>query len=460
MTSSNAKEWTAAAEAEYHSLIENNTWSLVKLPPGRSTVGCKWVFKTKHHSDGTVDRYKGRLVAKGFTQKSGIDYHYTFSPVVRHSSIRALLAYGLNHNMIIHQMDVVTAFLNGKLEEEIYMDQPEGFIKPGTENLVCKLHKSIYGLKQSPRCWNLALDVYLKSLNFVQSTADPCVYVKTTQSEKTIIAVYVDDLIIMSDTNKTLAEVKLALSDQFKMKDMGQLHHCLGLNIEQTESKILLDQQQYIEQIINRFGMQDAYTVTTPADSSVKLVKDDGISKPVDPVKYQEMVGSLIYAAVCTRPDIAQAVGEVSKYNAHPTEAHLTAVKRIIRYLKGTSHIKLTYQKSDNKNIIGYSDANWAGDLDNRHSTSGNVFLMGGGAISWLSKRQNVVAASTAEAEYISLFHATQEAAWLQRLITDIDNNNGILPIQVMVDNQAAIAMSKNASIKPRTKHIDKVSFC
>ncbi|XP_067940345.1 uncharacterized protein [Watersipora subatra] len=201
--------------------------------------------------------------------------------------------------------------------------------------------------------------------------------------------------------------------------------------------------------------MQDSNPVSTPADINVKLLKYDGISKPVDSKKYQAMVGSLLYASVATRPDIAQAVSEVSKYNSCPTEAHLTAVKRIIRYIKGTLTTKLCYNKSDETKVIGYSDANWAGDLDNRCSTSGNVFLMSGGAVSWQSKRQNTVAVSTAEAEYVSLFHATQEAMWLHKLLNDIDGKDAHMPTTCMVDNQAAIAIAKNTATKSRTKHID-----
>ncbi|XP_067943244.1 uncharacterized protein [Watersipora subatra] len=257
------------------------------------------------------------------------------------------------------------------------------------------------------------------------------------------MAVYVDDLIIMSDDDASLMQVKHALSNQFKMKDFGPLHYCLGVNIDQHESSISLDQQYYLQQVINRFGMQDSNPVSTPADINVKLIKYDGISKPVDSKKYQAMVGSLLYASVATCPDIAQAISEVSKYNSCPTEAHLTAVKRIICYIKGTLTTKLCYNKSDEAKVIGYSDANWARDLDNRCSTSGNVFLMSGGAVSWQSKRQNTVAVSTAEAEYVSLFHATQEAMWLHKLLNDNDGKDAHIPTTCMVDNQAAIAIAK-----------------
>ena len=335
--SEHAKEWKQAADSEYKSLMENETWELVELPKDRQAVGCKWVFKVKHTSDGRVERFKGRLVAKGFAQKHGIDYDETFSPVVRFSSIRALLAFAVQHNMLIHQMDVVTAFLNGNLNEEIYMHQPDGYAIPGKEHYVCKLNKSLYGLKQSPRCWN---QDYMKEIGFKQSAADPCVFIRT-EDTMTITAVYVDDLILIAENPKEMQEVKQALAERFKMKDMGKLHYSLGISIVQDEGGIWLHQKQYILNMIEKFGLTEAKTVSTPANPDTKLVRDDGISKEVDPVRYQSMVGSLLYAAMATRPDIAQSVGAVSKFNSNPSEAHLTAVKRILRYLKGTVDLAL-----------------------------------------------------------------------------------------------------------------------
>ena len=239
------------------------------------------------------------------------------------------------------------------------------------------------------------------------------------------------------------------------MKDMGELHYCLGMTIEQKDSCIQLHQKQYIQQVLNRYGMDKANPVSTPADTNVKLVKTDNTSKSVDPSMYQAMVGSLLYAAVASRPDIAQAVSAVSKYNSNPSEAHLTAVKRILRYLRGTLDMTLVYRKSTS-GLMGYTDSNWANDLDDRHSTSGNVFLLGDAAISWLSKRQTVVAVSTAEAEYIALYYCAQEAIWLRQLLSEVDRPASSSPVPIMIDNQAAIAISNNTSSRrTRTKHID-----
>ena len=240
------------------------------------------------------------------------------------------------------------------------------------------------------------------------------------------------------------------------MKDLGKLHYCLGITVEYDKEKkcLWMHQRQYIQSLLERYGLSQAKTSTTPADINVKLVKDDGMSKPVDPVFYQSMVGSLLYAAIATRPDISQAVGAVSKFNSCPTEAHLTAVKRIFCYLKGTINLGLKYERSDDSSLIGFSDADWAGDMDNRHSTTGNLFVMSGGAISWLSRKQSVVALSTTEAEYVALSTATQEAVWLRRLLSDI-KITPTTPTIIREDNEGTIAVARNPISHARTKHID-----
>ena len=454
MESPNAKDWQEAADLEYESLLENETWDLVDLPRDRKAVGSRWVFKVKHHSDGRVERYKCRLVAKGYSQLYGADYDETFSPVVRFSSIRTLLSFAVQNNLHVHQMDVVTAFLNGHLEEEIYMEQPEGYVKPGQEHLVCKLKRSIYGLKQSPRCWSKAFTEFMMGIGFKQSTSDPCVFVRSRQ-ELEILAVYVDDLILITESTESMNELKAALKERYKMKDMGELSYILGISVIQDKEKnrVILHQKHYIEAILRKYGMDNANPVATPADANVKLKKSDGVSKPVHQHTYQSMVGSLLYAAMATRPDIAQAVSAVSKFNANPDASHLTAVKRILRYLKGTVNIALKYEKSVSGALIGYSDADWAGDQDDRRSTTGNIFLLSGGAVSWLSKKQATVALSTAEAEYIALSQAAQEGIWLKRLLCDLGVES--MPTVILEDNQGAIAIAKNPVNHSRTKHID-----
>ena len=300
--------------------------------------------------------------------------------------------------------------MHGDLEEDIYMEQPEGYVIPRKENMVCKLKKSLYGLKQSPRCWNRAFTDLMKSLNFRQSQAETCIFIRRSAdgNKLSIIALYVDDLIIVTTTEAEMYESKTGLRQSCKMKDMGSLHFCLGVSIKQCTDMFKLSQKQYIQKLLKRYELLDADPVCTPMDLNVRLVADDGHSKPTDKVQYQSIVGSLLYVAIATRPDISQAVSAVSKFNSAPTEAHLTAVKRILRYLKGTIDLSLQYKCTENLDVIGYSDADWASDMDSRRSITGNVFKMSAGAVSWLSQKQSTVALSTAEAEYIALSSAAQ----------------------------------------------------
>ena len=281
--------------------------------------------------------------------------------------------------MLLHQMDVVTAFLNGTLEEDIYMQQLAGYVQPGKEKMVCKLNKLLYVLKQSPMWWNKEFKEHMKSANFKQSSADPCIFTKTEESgEIIIVTVYVDDLIITAKMNEKMNEVKRNLTSRFKMKDLGKLHHCLRITVEYDESRrcLWLHQKSYISAMLEKFGLSQAKAVSTPANLNEKLKKDDGTSKLVDPTLYQSMVGSLLYAAITTCPNISQAVGAASKYCSNPSEAHLTAVKRILRYLKKTINLGLKYEKLESSTLVGYSDADWAGDFDDHHSTSGNLVLL------------------------------------------------------------------------------------
>ncbi len=309
-------------------------------------------------------------------------------------------------------------------------------------------------LKQSPHCWSKTFTEFMKNIGFKQSTSDPCVFVKS-QQELEILAVYVDDLILVTESMESMKEMKLPLKKCYKMKDMGELSYILGISVIQDKEKncVFLHQKHYIEAILQKYGMHDANPVATPTDENVKLKRNDGVSKPVNSSTYQSMVGSLLYVAMATQPDIAQAVSVVSKFNANPNAAHLTAVKRIIRYLKGTLNLALKYERSDSGTLIGYSDADWAGDQDDRHSTTGNVFLLGGGAVSWLSKKQSTVALSTAEAEYVALSQAAQECVWLRRLLSDLGMD--VTPVVILEDNQGAIAIAKNPVDHSRTKHID-----
>ena len=425
----------------------------------RSVIRCKWIFKTKRDADGNIDRYKARLVAQGYNQTYGIDYDETFSPVVRFESARSIIALATNFGLKLHQMDIKTAFLNGSLQEEIYMKQPTGFVEEGKENYVCKLKRSIYGLKQSARCWNSELDKQLKSMGFIQSSSDPCIYIHISGEEIFLIAVYVDDIILAGENDKMMRYVKNSISQKFTVTDMGQMYHFLGVKVIQNleNNMIWIGQPSYTKELLIRFKMEESKPVDTPFDVSMKLLKAKEGDELFDKMKYQSAVGSLLYLSTRTRPDIAYAVSHIARFAAEPTPAHWTAVKRILRYLNGTQNLGLTYVNENNSNLMGYSDADWAGDLNDRKSTSGYLFKLCGSVVSWKSKKQSCVALSTAEAEYMALASTIQEAIWLRQLLQELQNLKGkvMKPTVIFEDNQSTICIARNPQYHGRTKHID-----
>ena len=358
-------------------------------------------------------------------------------------------------------MDVTTAFLNGELDCHIYMEQPEGFRDTGKPEYVCKLKKGLYGLKQSARCWNATLDSYLKSRGYVSNDADECVYYKSEKQDDgstnfIILAVYVDDIIPVSDNTVLLEQEKQALCSKFDMVDNGEISYCLGLTIKRDRPNkiITISQPQYIENILARFGMQNSRPVATPAEPGMKYCKFSEGDVSFDVKTYQKAIGSLTYAAICTRPDISSAVGALSQYMANPTETHWTGIKRILRYLRGTTNHGLVYNGHGGTDLVGFSDADWAGDIDTRRSTSGYAYQIGSSTVSWSSRKQATVAKSSTEAEYVALSSATQEGIWLRRLLSGLKEDMST-PTTIYEDNQGAIDLSKNPKHHERTKHID-----
>ena len=456
---SNSDKWKAAMKEEMMALGKNGTWDLVELPKGRKTVGCKWVFKLKRGVNDTEDRYKARLVAKGFSQKAGIDFHEIFSPVVKIVSIRIVLALVALFDLELQQLDVKTAFLHGDLDEEIYMEQPEGFVQHRNAKFVCRLKKSLYGLKQSPRQWYKKFDSFMLSQKYVRSEYDHCVYFKQLNNGIFIILVlYVDDMLLASKSIEEINRLKAQMARTFDMKDLGAARQILGMEIfrDRSNGKLWLSQQKYIEKILLRFGMNNVKPVSVPLASHFKLSSSlcpntDEEKDYMSRIPYANVVGCLMYAMVCTRPDISHAVGVVSRYMANPGKEHWSAVKWVLRYLRGTSSYCISYNKSS-EYVCGYVDSDFAGDLDKRRSTSGYVFTLAGGAISWMSKLQNIVALSTTEAEYIAASHACKEAVWLKGLLGEFgrlqDN------IRLLCDSQSAMHLAKNPAYHSKSKHI------
>ncbi|KAL7280538.1 hypothetical protein ACG7TL_005470, partial [Trametes sanguinea] len=455
MNSPDKDKWRVAEKAEYDSLMENKTWVLVPCPKDRQVVANRWVYDIKH--DG---RYKARLVAKGFTQVWGEDYHETFSPVAHFESICYLLAHAALEDWDIESMDVKTAFLNGDLEEEIYMEQPEGWVMRGKENYVCLLKKAIYGLKQASRQWNLKIHKSLLDLGFTRTYSDAGVYVYWRQGgEKvTIVILYVDDLLLLGDDRQHIKQVKDTLKKQYKMTDLGAVKRFLGLRIlrDRTIRCIDIDQEEYIQSVIERFEMADCKPSRTPLPAGAVLESSEQPEPASDSFRqrYQSLIGSLLYAALGMRPDIDFAVNRLSKYNANPSDAHWHYAKYVLRYLQGTKHFRLRYDGASNDGLLVYSDSDWGEDRDNRRSTSGYDFLMAGGAISWASRRQPTVSLSSTEAEYLAASDTCRQIAWLRTFGTELGDDMSC-PTPLCLDNQGSIFLGVHPVVERRTKHID-----
>jgi transposase InsO family protein len=449
MESDEKKSWIVAMNSEISSLKENKTWKLVSLPPNRKAIKSRWVFKTKLNPDGTIDKYKARLVVKGFAQKAGVDYDQTFSPVAKSGTIRSVIAVAANEGMELLQFDVSTAFLYGELQEEIYMAQPEGY-NDGTTK-VCKLLRSLYGLKQAPRCWNRRIGEFLKSQGFNPSEADPCLFIKITATGKIILAIYVDDGLIAFKNKQEVNEFITMLQKEFKVV-IKPASYYLGIQIEkQNGGSIKIHQSAYLEKVLKRFGMDECNPVTTP------MVRD-GEKQMTEVLEenfpYREAVGALMYLMVGTRPDIAYAVGVVSRTLENPTFRDWSNVKRIMRYLRGTSNLGLTYEPNKIQNeLTVYSDADYGGCIKTGCSTTGVVCLYGGGAVTWFSQRQKSTSLSTTESEIIAASEAARELVWLKRLFESLVGQREMPPI-IYVDNEAAIRLAQNPEYHKRTKHI------
>ncbi|KAI3731774.1 hypothetical protein L1987_62963 [Smallanthus sonchifolius] len=453
MASRDVAFWKEAIQDEMDSILHNNTWKLTDLPPGCKPLGSKWIFKRKMRVDGSIDKFKARLVIQGFRQKEGIDFFDTYAPVARISTIRFLIALASVQNLIIHQMDVKTAFLNGELDEEVYMKQPEGFVLPGQEQKVCKLIKSLYGLKQAPKQWHQKFDEVILSHGFHLNQADKCVYTRFDSSGKgMIICLYVDDMLIFGTDQDQVDKTKQLLSSNFEMKDMGEADVILGIRIKRSSDGITMTQSHYIEKVLKKFNHLNSSPVGTPIDPSIRLMPNSG--NPVSQLEYSKAIGCLMYAMISTRPDIAYAVGKLSRYTSNPSVQHWQAVNRLFKYLKGTMNYGLCYTGFPSA-IEGYSDASWITNMEDHSSTSGWVFLLGGGAIAWASKKQTCITNSTMESEFVALAAAGKESEWLRNLIYEIPLwSKPISPISIRCDSAATLAKAYSQMYNGKSRHL------
>ncbi|KAI3728566.1 hypothetical protein L6452_17204 [Arctium lappa] len=452
VTSSEGPQWKEAINSEIESILQNHTWELVDLPPGCKPLGYRWIFKRKMKADGSIDKYKERLVIKRYRQKEGLDYFDTYSPVTRITSIRLVLAIAAIRNLQIHQMDVKTAFLNGDLEEEIYMEQPEGFVALGQENKVCKLIKSLYGLKQAPKQWHQKFDQAMLERGFKINECDKCVYMKDTTHGYVILCLYVDDMLIIGSDDKMIKSTKDMLKSKFDMKDLGLADVILGIKITRTQNGMVLNQTHYVDKILEKFNEGDTSIARTPIDTSQHLSKNRG--EGVKQVEYSRIIGSLMYLMSYTRPDLAYAVSRLSRYTSNPSLEHWKSITRLLRYLRYTREYGLHYGKYPMV-IEGYSDANWISDIKDFRSTSGYVFTLGGAAISWKSSKQTVIARSTMESEFIVLDKCGEEAEWLRQFMEDIPKwPKPVTAICIHCDSQSAICRAQSTMYNGKFRHI------
>uniref|UniRef100_A0A6V7M0T8 Integrase catalytic domain-containing protein n=1 Tax=Bracon brevicornis TaxID=1563983 RepID=A0A6V7M0T8_9HYME len=453
-----AEQWRKAMDEEMESLSKNETWDLEPKSANKNVIGCKWVFTIKRHADGSPKRFKARLVAQGFSQRYGIDYDEVFAPVVRQTTLRTLLSIAGRRGFFVKHLDAKTAFLNGKLSKTIYMRQPPNYVDEGKPEFVCRLNKSLYGLKQAAKAWHDKLDEVLHNMGFEKCPSDHCLY-RTMEGEPEVyLAVHVDDMIIASKSSRRIEAVKEALNREFSITDMGDLKFYLGIGVRRDDNRnFYLNQGNYIRKILTRARLSDAKNSTHPMDVGYEKAREK--SPRITNESYQKLIGALLYLLVHTRPDISAAVAILSQRIKEPRQTDWNELQRICRYLKYTIdfELRLSDQSRDDK-LIGYADANLAESRDSRKSNSGYIFKLFGGTISWSSKRQECVTLSSTEAELVALSEASREAKWIRKLLTFFNEHQNE-PTTIYEDNQSCINSLKGPGSSNRSKHIDTKYF-
>jgi histone deacetylase 1/2 len=444
--------WVAAMQDEFDALKANSTWTLVPRPPRANIITGKWVFRHKLKSDGTLDRYKARWVVRGFNQRPGVDFGETFSPVIKPATVRTVLHIAASRAWPVHQLDISNAFLNGVLTERVYCQQPTGFVDASQPDHVCLLSKSLYGLRQAPRAWYTRIGSFLARIGFTSTRSDTSLFVLRRGTETAYLLLYVDDIILTASSMPFLRHITDQLQSEFKLKDLGPLHFFLGVHVRRTRTGFFLSQERYADEILERAAMSNCTPSATPVDTKPKVSSTAGKAAP-DATFYRSIAGALQYLTL-TRPDISYAVGQICLHMHAPHDVHWALIKRLLRYLRGTTSHGLVIRGSSSFDLAAYSDADWAGCPDTRRSTSGFCVYLGDSLVSWSSKRQPIVSRSSAEAEYRSVANAVAECCWLRQLLGEL-----LCPVQkatvVFCDNVSAVYLSANPVHHRRTKHIE-----
>ena len=477
MSSPHVDEWCQAIDDEIASIIRNDTWVLVDRPKNEEVIGSRIVLRNKFKSDGTLERRKARLVAQGFSQQPGVHYNDTFAPVARLKSIRLITSLASRHDMKIKQFDVTTAYLNGNLEEKLFMQPPKCLREILTRIIerengssvgqkaacmleqlskgdqVCLLIKSIYGLKQAGRAWYSKVNEVLNNCGATPTHGDPCVYRIGSGDDLILIAVYVDDFYVAGRCEEKISRLEQELSEQFDIKSMGDVKYCLGVEFVRSGQYITMHQRGYVMDLLNRFGMLDSKPVVTPINFGTKMMQNNSPTEEESKLPYRELIGALTYLATTTRPDISFAVSYLGQFNNCYDFTHWKAAKRVLRYLKGTIDVGLSFGPSDEP-ISAFVDADWANDVVDRRSFTGYLFCLGGSPVSWDARKQRTVAMSTMEAEYMALSECAKECVYLKNFLAELGFDK-LADITIHCDSQSAIKLAKNPTFHARSKHID-----
>jgi transposase InsO family protein len=451
------KEWREAAITELKALIKNETWEIVDRPSNINVIKCKWVFDRKWRP-GELERFKARLVARGFTQRWGIDFWFTSSPVITSGGFRMLFKIAAQWGRPVQHLDVPTAYLNGELDsDQIYMEVPDGMDMVHDGDLsgkVLRLRKGLYGLKQSGRCWNQLINNFLLDHGFTRCRSEPCIYI--SKDGDVVIGLYVDDLLVLGQNEGAEGQIVQLLTEGFNTKNLGDAKYCLGIEIERrsVDGAYFLCQEKYVGDILKKFKHQDCKSVGTPMETSDVFFQN--CQEKFDQETYRSAIGSLLYLSTCTRPDIAHAVGVASRFVSNPMVNHWNGVKRIFKYLQGTRNYGILMEPSDQDpmQVEVFTDADWAGDKGDRKSTSGLAVFVGGSLVTWLSKKQDSVALSTMEAEYMAASRGVQEILWFRQLLEELKE---LVDVRIILkcDSSSAINFMENDLLVGRAKHID-----
>ena len=446
-------KWRLAMDSEIEAIKKNKTWELTELPPGAKKIGVKWIYKTKFNELGDVDKHKARLVAKGYSQQHGVDFTEVFAPVARMETVRMIIAMAAQKGWQIDQLDVKSTFLHGELSEDVYVEQPRGYEQKGNEHMVYRLHKALYGLKQAPRAWFGRIETHFIREGFQRCHSEQTLFTKSGEGGKIlIVSVYVDDLIFTGDDELMMADFKRSMMREFDMSDLGRMRFFLGIEVLQNSDGIYICQRKYALEVLGRFGMEESKAVRSPIVPGCKMYRDEDGDR-IDETLYKQIVGSFMYLTA-TRPDMMFVVSLISRYMSRPTELHMKVAKRALRYLKGSINYGIFYKRGGAEELMAFTDSDYAGDVEDRRSTSGHVFLMGAGAVAWSSRKQPLVTLSTTEAEFVAAAACACQAIWMRRILKMIGYSQES-STTVRCDNSSAIKLSKNPVMHGRSKHID-----